>query len=184
MKKQFLTTKQMALIGVMTAVTCILGPISVPLPISPVPISLTVLAVCLTAYVLGPKLGTISFLVYLLLGMAGLPVFSGFTGGIHKLAGPTGGYLIGFLFMLPIAGWFVEHFDGKPVPSVIGMILGNTVLYVFGTVWLAHQASLTFMEALAAGVLPYVLVDLAKIAAATAIGIQLRRAVRKIYRFA
>lgn len=179
MKKQFLTTKQMALIGVMTAVTCILGPLSIPLPISPVPISFTVLAVFLTAYVLGPKLGTISYLIYLLLGMVGLPIFSGFTGGIGKLAGPTGGYLIGFILMTPIVGWFIEHFNAKLVPSFIGMILGTIVCYIFGTIWLAYQTSMTFIEALSIGVLPYIPGDLVKMVIAVILGTQLRKAVKK-----
>lgn len=184
MKKNTLTTRQMALIGVMTAVTCILGPLSIPIPISPVPISLTVLAVYLSAYVLGPKLATISYLIYLLLGLIGLPVFSGFTGGIGKLAGPTGGYLIGFILMAPIAGWAIEHFQARTIPSVIGMAAGTSVCYLFGTLWLAHQNALTFPQALAFGVLPYIPGEIAKMAAAWIIGTQLRRAVRRVWRTA
>ena len=73
--KPYFTTKRMALIGVMTAVTCILGPFSIPLPFSPVPISFTNLAIYLAAYVLGMKACTISYLIYMLLGMVGVPVF-------------------------------------------------------------------------------------------------------------
>ena len=94
--RPYFATKRMALIGVMTAVTCIMGPLSIPLPFSPVPISFTNLAIYLAAYVLGMKACTISYLIYMLLGMVGIPVFSGFTGGPAKLAGPTGGYIIGF----------------------------------------------------------------------------------------
>ena len=97
--KPYFTTKRMALIGVMTAVTCILGPFSIPLPFSPVPISFTNLAIYLAAYVLGMKACTVSYLIYMLLGMVGVPVFSGFTAGVGKLAGPTGGYLVGFILM-------------------------------------------------------------------------------------
>ena len=80
--KPYFTTKRMALIGVMTAVTCILGPFSIPLPFSPVPISFTNLAIYLAAYVLGMKACTVSYLIYMLLGMVGVPVFSGFTAGV------------------------------------------------------------------------------------------------------
>ena len=97
-------TKTMALIGVMAAVTCILGPLSLAIPVSPVPISLGLLGVAFAVYMLGMKKGTLSVLIYLLLGLVGLPVFSGFSGGFAKLAGPTGGYLIGFLFMIPLTG--------------------------------------------------------------------------------
>ena len=89
------STRQLAVIGVMTAVTCILAPFS--LPIGPVPISLTNLAIYFSLYVLGTKYGCVSYLVYLLIGFIGVPVFSGFTSGPGKLLGPTGGYLIGFM---------------------------------------------------------------------------------------
>ena len=154
-KKRALSTSQMALIGVMTAVTCILGPFAIPIPISPVPISFTNLAVYLTVYVLGMKAGTISYLIYLLLGFAGLPVFSGFTGGVAKLAGPTGGYLVGFIFMAVIAGWFIDHFQGNRIAHVAGMAAGTAVCYVFGTVWLAGQLGISFTAGLGAGVIPY-----------------------------
>ena len=78
----------------MTAVICVLAPFS--LPIGPVPISLTNLAIYFVLYMLGVKRGTISYLVYLLIGLVGVPVFSGFTSGPGKLFGPTGGYLIGY----------------------------------------------------------------------------------------
>ena len=80
-------TRQITLIGLMTAITCILAPLSIP--IGPVPISLTNFAIYLSLYLLDWKKGTISYILYLLLGLVGLPVFSGFTGGIRKIAGPT-----------------------------------------------------------------------------------------------
>ena len=97
-------TKELTLIGLMAALTCIAGPLSLPLPFSPVPISLTNLAIYFSVYILGMKRGTISYLVYLLLGLVGLPVFSAFTSGPAKLFGPTGGYLIGFIFIALISG--------------------------------------------------------------------------------
>ena len=87
-KTSFLTTT-----AIMTAVMCILGPLSIP--IGPVPITLTNLAIYLAMYILGTKRGSAAVCLYLLIGLAGLPVFSGFTGGPGKLLGPTGGYLIG-----------------------------------------------------------------------------------------
>ncbi len=178
-KKSFFTTKRMALIGVMTAVTCVLGPLSIPLPFSPVPISFTNLAIYLAAYVLGMKACTISYLVYMLLGMVGLPVFSGFSAGVGKLAGPTGGYLIGFIFMALIVGFFVEHFPGKIGYHVLGMVLGLAVCYVFGTVWLAKQLGISFVAGLGVGVIPYLPGDAVKIIFAALIGPKLRR---EIYR--
>jgi len=128
---QKIKTKQMVLIALMTAVTCVLGPLSIPLPFSPVPISLTNFAIFLAIFVLGMKNGTISFIIYLLLGAVGVPVFSSFRGGLQVLAGPTGGYLIGFIFLALIMGFALDHFDRKLVPTIIGMIIGMVVCYAF-----------------------------------------------------
>ena len=167
--------KLIALVGLMAAVTCVLGPLSIPLPVSPVPISLTNFAVYLAIYVLGTKKGTLSYLIYLLIGLVGIPVFSAFTGGPGKLLGPTGGYLIGFIFMALICGWAIDRFSCKLLPSFIGMLLGTVVCYAFGTAWLAYQADLSFAAALAAGVLPFIPGDLAKMVIAAVVGPQIRR---------
>lgn len=179
-KKTVFTTKQMALIGVMTAVTCILGPFAIPLPFSPVPISFTNLAVYFTVYVLGMKYGTVSYLIYLLLGMAGMPVFSGFSGGMGKLAGPTGGYLVGFIFMAIICGLFFDRFPGKRGMHVLGMVLGTLVCYAFGTVWLSRQLNISFAAGVGSGVIPYLPGDAAKIILAVIIGPRLHRELLRI----
>ena len=98
MKNKKLTTYQMAVTALMAAALCVLGPLSVP--IGAIPISLSNFVICLTAWLLGPKFGTLSVAVYLLIGLVGVPVFSGYGAGIAKLAGPTGGYLVG-------TAWFV-----------------------------------------------------------------------------
>lgn len=173
-------TKALTLTGLMTAVICIVGPLSLPLPVSPVPVTLTNFAVYIAVYVLGLKAGTVSCLVYLCLGAVGLPVFSAFSGGIGKLAGPTGGYLVGFLFLALIQGALIFRFPGKNAAAVIGMILGTAVCYFFGTVWLAGQMHLSFGAALAAGVIPYLPGDAAKIILAALAGPKLNAAVKKI----
>lgn len=161
MKK--VSTYTLALIGVMAAITCIVGPLSINIPISPVPISLTNLAIYISVFVLGWKKGTVSYLIYLLVGLVGLPVFSGFSSGFTKLAGPTGGYLIGFILMAVVCGWFVEKFSGKIYMYIIGMALGTGIAYLFGTVWLAKLMNLTFMEGLASGVIPFLPGDIVKV---------------------
>ena len=177
---QKIRTKQMVLIALMTAVTCVLGPLSIPLPFSPVPISLTNFAIFLAIFVLGMKSGTISFIIYLLLGAIGVPVFSSFRGGLQVLAGPTGGYLIGVIFLALIMGFALEHFDRKLVPTIIGMIIGMAVCYAFGTVWLAKLLSLSFKEGLMMGVIPYLAGDAAKIIIAAIVGPKLYGATQKI----
>ena len=177
---QKIRTKQMVLIALMTAVTCVLGPLSIPLPFSPVPISLTNFAIFLAIFILGMKNGTISFIIYLLLGAVGVPVFSSFRGGLQVLAGPTGGYLIGFIFLALIMGFALDHFDRKLVPTIIGMIIGMAVCYAFGTVWIAKLLSLSFKEGLMMGVIPYLPGDAAKIIIAAIVGPKLYGATQKI----
>ena len=172
-------TKKITMIGLMTAVTCILGPLSLPLPFSLVPITLTNFAVFLSIYILGMKYGTISLLIYLALGTIGLPVFSSFSGGLGKLAGPTGGYLFGFIFLALIHGFFMLRFHKKTFASIIGMTLGMIACYLFGTIWLALHMSLTFKAALMIGVIPYLPGDAVKIALAAIIGPKLSSAIQK-----
>lgn len=166
-------SKNMTKIAVMTAVICILGPLSIP--IGPVPISLTPLTILLSVYILGTASGSVATLLYVFLGAVGLPVFGGFTGGFGIIAGPTGGYIIGYVFLALISGWFIEHFYNMVWVQYMGMCLGMAVLYAFGTAWLAYVAHMTFAEALAAGVLPFIAVDMIKMAVSIILG----RAVNK-----
>lgn len=168
-------TKEMALIGVMTAIICIMGPLS--LPIGPVPLSMGTLAIYFAVYVLGMKKGVISCLIYLLIGLVGIPVFSSFSCGPAKLLGPTGGYLIGYIFLALICGFVIDKTDNMFI-CFLGMLLGTSVLYAFGTAWLAYSAKMTFPQALAAGVLPFIAGDAAKMAIAVITGQQVKRRLR------
>ena len=145
------------------------------LPIGPVPISLTNLAIYFSLFVLGMKKGTVSYLVYLLIGFIGVPVFSSFTSGPEKLLGPTGGYLIGFIFMAIIAGVFIDKFTNNRIITFLGMAAGTIVCYGFGTAWLAYQAHLSWKQALFAGVIPFILGDAAKMAIAACLGPEIRK---------
>ena len=178
-KQQAVSTKRMALIGVMAAATCIVAPFSIPIPGSPVPLSLTTLVLYTAVYVLGTKDAFFSYVIYLLLGFAGLPVFSGFAGGAAKLAGPTGGYLIGFLFMIPLTGLLFEKAGKSRARQIAAMALGTLVCYLFGTVWLCLQLELDFAGGLATGVIPYLPGDTAKIIAASFIGPAIAKGVKR-----
>ena len=165
-------TYAMAVTALMTAVTCILAPLSIP--IGPVPISLTNFAIYLSLYLLDWKKGTVSYILYLLLGLVGLPVFSGFTGGIGKLAGPTGGYIIGFIPMAIIAGIVIDKYTEKWLLCLLAMIAGTIVCYALGTAWLAYEAKMDMMAALWAGVIPFIPGDLVKMALAILIAPKIR----------
>lgn len=167
------TIYQIAMIAVMTAVTCVLAPLSIP--IGPVPISLTNLVIYFSLYILGAKKGTIGYVIYLLIGLVGIPVFSSFTGGPGKLFGPTGGYLIGFIPLALIAGFFIDHFRNNKVLCFIGMVLGTAVCYAIGTAWLAVQAHMTAQVALMAGVIPFLPGDFIKMILALLIAPQIRK---------
>lgn len=171
--KLTLTPAQLSVTALMTAVMCVLGPLSVP--IGAVPISLTNLVICLAAWLLGARLGTLSVLVYLLLGAVGLPVFSGYGAGLAKLAGPTGGYLVGFLLTACIGGWFIEHSNGRPLPSAVGLALGIAASYVLGTAWFVIQMQCDLGYALTVCAWPFIPFDLLKIAVSVPLGALIRR---------
>lgn len=178
-----LSVKTITMIGLMAAVLCILAPVSIPLPITLVPISLTNFIIYITLYLLGTKCGTISYTVYFLLGLVGLPVFSGFSGGLGKVAGPTGGYLVGFFFICLLAGPVIRKFHEAKVLHMVfacvGMVIATAVCYAFGTVWFTVQQGVTFAEALAMCVFPFIPGDVIKIVAAMLLGPVLRSRLKK-----
>jgi len=173
MSKTF-SVQKMAIIALMTAVLCILAPISIPVFISPVPISLGVLAVYLTAYVLSPLDATISVIIFILLGTFGLPVFSGYSGGLSKLVGPTGGYIIGFLFTVYISSLFI-HMKKGIIFDVIGMISGLALCYILGTIWFSYQQGKGFIASLLLCVVPFLIGDAVKIIVAVILGTQINK---------
>lgn len=173
--KRISATRAMTMTGLTAALICVAGPVSLPLPFTPVPVSLTNLAVYLAVYILGWKYATASYLIYLLIGFSGLPVFSGFTGGAGKLLGPTGGYLIGFVLMAVISGIFIEKFYGRAFFCFAGLVLGTACAYLLGTVWLSFQSGLSFAAAFLAGVLPFIPGDLMKMLLIVSLGPLLRK---------
>lgn len=170
-----MNTKNLTLIGVMSAVLCILGPWSLAIPLSPVPVSLGMLAVYLTAYILGMKKGTVSVAVYLLLGTMGLPVFTGFGGGIGKVLGPTGGYMLGYLFMGLTVGFVADRWRTNYARIFSAMLAGTALCYLFGSLWLARTGGMSFGAALGAGALPFIPGDLVKMAVALVVGTQVKK---------
>jgi biotin transport system substrate-specific component len=166
------SARNLALTAVMAAVLCVLAPWSVN--VGPIPLSLATLGVYLCVYLLGWKWGTVSVLVYLLLGAAGMPVFSSFSGGLGKLFGPTGGYLIGYLALAILTGLAVDHSSLRPV-HFAGMVAGTVALYALGTAWYCFQSGTALGVALSKCVWIFIPGDLLKMAAALVLGPLLRR---------
>ena len=153
------------------ALTAVCSWVSIP---STVPFTLQTFAVFCVLSLLGGKRGTVSVLIYILLGAVGMPVFAGFTGGIGILLGTTGGYIIGFILM-GLLFWLAEHFFGNALPvRIVSMLAGLLVCYAFGTGWFlrvyARQSgAIGIGTALSWCVLPFILPDLAKMALAVGI---------------
>lgn len=168
---------QTVVCALMAAVMCVLGPISVP--IGPVPVSFTMLVIYFAIYLTGTKFAVISYGIYFLLGLVGVPVFSGYTGGIAKVLGPTGGYLIGFFFTAIIGGIFVSKFPLQNIKhramQLLGFILGLSVAYVFGTAWFAVLMKCGVLYAFSICVLPFLLADVIKMIIAILIGGEIRK---------
>uniref|UniRef100_A0A7C4W0Z6 Biotin transporter n=1 Tax=Desulfatirhabdium butyrativorans TaxID=340467 RepID=A0A7C4W0Z6_9BACT len=139
------------------------------IPIGPVPIILQNMFVLLAGLMLGSKWGSISIGLYLFAGAIGFPVFSGGTGGIARLIGPTGGYLIGFLAAAYITGKAVEGFGDRWISRVAGMLIATLVVYGLGVSVLKWVTAMSWQKAFAVGVLPFLIGDGLKIAAAEAV---------------
>lgn len=162
--------RDMTKISFFTAVTVICAQISVS--IGTVPFTMHTFAFFLSASVLGFKKGILSVLIYILLGILGLPVFSGFKGGIDVLFGPTGGYIWGFLFSAAVIGFITEHFNKSTVASVFSMIFGLMICYIVGSIqyMLLYTKNFSgFKIAVATCVLPFIPFDTVKIILAAAV---------------
>ena len=175
-------TKDMTLAAVMAALICIAGPLVIPA--GPIPLSMASFAVYLAGTVLGKKVGTLATALYLLIGAAGVPVFSGFSGGFQKLAGLTGGYLVGYLPCAYLAGLGTEYTEkhGRIWNRPAMMAAGTAVLYALGTAWFMIQTGNTLGASLTLCVIPFLPGDAVKIAAASLISGPVRNAVKRIRR--
>ena len=150
----------------------------IAIPIGPVPIVLQNMFVFLAGLLLGSRWGLASVAVYLLAGACGLPVFAGGLGGIGRLIGPTGGYLIGYLPTVFLIGKISARTHPNLVFDVLAMICGSLVLYACGITWLKLITGMTLAKALAVGMFPFLIGDAVKIAAAAAIAKALRPILR------
>ncbi len=178
-----ITIKKITVTAVMTALICAISPWTIP--VGPVPLSLASFGVYLAACVVDWKTGTISVFCYVIIGAIGLPVFSGGGGGFGKLAGPTGGYIIGYIFCALIIGVLVDIFGKRRIIGKfiypLSMIIGTVVLYAFGTVWYMWQApDISFGAALLICVVPFLIGDGIKIAIASVVCPQLRKTLKHI----
>lgn len=155
----------------------------IAIPVGSIPITLQTMAVCIVAGLFGWKRGTLSVIVYILLGAIGVPVFAGFKAGIGVLGGPTGGYIIGFIFTAIIVGLACEKSNFKIWVCVLSMVIGILVCYAFGTAWfyfafVNSDSPKTILDVLALCVFPYLIPDAVKIALASVLVNRLHKLVK------
>ncbi len=177
-KKNTLATNKihvMCIIAIFTALMCVLSPISIP--IEPVAITLATFVVYLLGAVFSWKISAPIVLLYLLLGMAGMPIFSKFQGGFQVLAGPTGGFLVGYIPCVLLEALIIGKWKRKIWVYPVAMIVGTVVLYAFGTGWflIYGKGNYDFAKAMMLCVVPFLPGDALKIALATLAGFRLRK---------
>ena len=150
----------------------------IAIPIGPVPIVLQNMFVLLAAIILGPVWGLSCVAVYLLIGLAGLPVFSAGGSGIGKLFGPTGGYLLGCLPCVFVTAIISKGLGKKMSSDIIAMVIGSLIVYAAGVPWLKVVTAMTFEKALTVGMIPFLPGDVLKIIAAAFIARTLRPVIK------
>lgn len=136
------------------------------IPVGPVPVSLQTFFILLTGLLLSPRWAVAAVGLYLFAGIIGLPVFAGGTSGIGRIAGPTGGYLLSWLPAAGVVSWLHHLGSDRLLKTVLALIIGTAVIYTLGVPWLKMVTGMPWSKALAAGMLPFLIGDAIKIAAA------------------
>ena len=177
------STKDITVCAVFAAILCVLSPFTVPIGI--IPISLGLFAVLTVSIILGAKKGVLTCALFILIGALGLPVFSGFRGGVSVLAGATGGYIISYIFVSLIVGAFSDRFKDKNIFCggliFLACIVSTAVCYTFGTVQYMIISSADLKAALSLCVYPFIAVDLAKCIAAVIVGVIVRERIKNLH---
>lgn len=160
--------------AVLAAVLSVSAQVSIPLP-SGIPVTLQTFAVALCASLGGLFAGTVSVLVYILLGSFGLPVFSSFRGGLSIVLGPTGGFIIGFLPFAVLCGLDIKNRFAKTAVSVSGLL----ICHLLGIIQYAVLSKTGFVQSMMIVSLPFIVKDIISVAAAQALAISIKKALSK-----
>ncbi len=166
--KEKSTVYPLAMTAVMAALIAAVSPFAIP--IGPISITLCTLALYFSPYILGWKRAAAATLIYILLGMIGLPVFSKFQAGLGVLMGPTGGYILGYIPMVVISGLVIKAAPRNRVLQFPGMVAATAVLYAFGTAWFLFLSGKDLGYAMTWCVLPFIPLDLVKMLLAMFLG--------------
>lgn len=172
MQNSKISTKEICSIAIMTAITAVLAQISIPMPLG-VPMTMQTFAVTLAGIILGAKSGTISMMVYLLLGAVGVPVFAGFSGGFQDLIGPTGGFLLSFPLMAFLIGMGTKLRKQKGM-FLLFLVLGAVSNYVVGVAMFCIVMKASVWTGISACVLPFIPTAVIKAAVASVLGLKIQ----------
>ena len=167
-------TRDLIFCSFFAALTAVFSQILLPLPFSPVPVNLTLLAPRLAGQLLGMKRGIISQILYVLLGLFGLPVFTGFSGGPGVLFGPTGGYIMGYILAAGISGRKILPKSKRIIAGLLQMAGGLLACYLLGALWFALVTERGLYESLMLCILPFLPGDALKILACSYLAKKLR----------
>ncbi len=162
------------------ALIAVLGLVSIPLPISPVPVTGQSLGIMLAGSILTPRQAGFSVLTFLLIGAVGVPVFAGLTGGIGILVGPRGGYLLGFLVGAIVVALLKGTNNTTWRLGIANLVGGILVVYLLGVLWLNFVTGMGLEKAFMVGALPYIPGDLFKVFVATVIGVAINKQLPKL----
>lgn len=171
-------TQRLTLAALLCTLLCVCSQIQIPLP--PIPISLSLLAVHTAGALLGASWGAAAVSCYVLLGAVGVPVFAGFGGGLSALFGPTGGFLFGYIASAAVTGALVRRFGFTRKSLILSMAAGTLACYLPGTAWFMITSHTHFTAALSACVLPFLPGDLLKILCAALLAARLQKPLRSM----
>lgn len=197
-----INTKKMTLVALFTSLTAVGAFISIP--VGPVPITMQTLFVLLAGIILGSKLGALSQIVYITLGLIGIPIFAGFSGGLQTILKPSFGFLIGFIVAAYVIGMIVKTSSQITIhnsqlkdktnlkllnikKTLIGTIVGTLVIYIIGLPYMyfilnyVMNMGLTFLEVVKMGLLLFIPGDIVKIIIATFVGVRILPIMKNIY---
>ena len=175
-----MSIKKMSLIAIMASLMAVCSWLTIP---TIVPFTMQTFAVFCSLLLLGGKFGLTSIVLYIFMGCIGLPVFSGFQGGIGHIVGPTGGYLIGFVFTAVLYLLLEPLFPRFSKLRLLALLCGLIICYLVGSIWFQvffkmRESSYSFSMVISTCVLPYIIPDLIKLAMAYHISNRIRKEVR------
>lgn len=168
-----MAVRKITSISLMTAFLCLISPWAIHIGV--IPITFASFGVLLVGAVMRAKYAILSVIVYLLLGAAGIPVFSGFMGGVQKLVGLTGGFLFGYIPCVFVISLMISKMKRSFFGYLVAMLAGTVILYTIGIAWYIFCSGNSFSAALGICVIPFLPGDIIKIAAATVLGYELNR---------